>query len=210
MCLVTLCLLGCGTKVIDLRTHHNNQPIVEDSWIIRGTMEMKLDSHSRLLFLSSSPQEFPQPVSGSVAEFVKFSVSNANFIIPNALVNITPYGSLDVTNIYDNRLRVCGTTGKDKCKTAMLRIFTKGAGAGFWNAVDGYGAPILTTGNVVGLDVGGAYIVKTVTIPLLKFIVKFSDFSSNGQPLPIPIAIDFTDAPYGDYATTIIIQYALK
>lgn len=199
-------LMSCSrTEVIDNRTH--GQP---DPWIIRGEMEMKVDSFNGAFRLASAPQEFPQPVTGFVVEAVKFTVSNANFILPTYLVNQVNYGSLDVTSLYDNRLRVCGVNGREKCKTAALKIFTRGKGAGFWNEVDGYGAPILTNGNNVGLDVGGAYVVKTVNITPLKFVVKFSDFSPDNKPFQIPVSIDFTDAPYGDYATTLVIQYALQ
>jgi hypothetical protein len=174
-------------------------------------MEMVVNSSggyiwkSSALFLAGKSIEIPQPVTGTVVESVIFVLSNSNFVLPTTLTGIVSYGSLDVTAIYDNRLRVCGTDGKTRCKKAALRIFTRGNGAGFWNADDLYGAPILTKGNNIGLEVAGAYTVKSIDITN-KRVVKLADF---GGKLPIPISIDFNDAPYGDYSTTLIVQYLL-
>ena len=202
--MVFIFALSCSTKNINYRTNS-----FTDNWIMRGQAEMLVKSSPGLRSYSAS-QEVTQQVIGTVAESVKFNVSNANFIIPATLENEVSYGSLDLTNVFDNKLRVCGASGKDKCTAALLRIFTRGGGEGFWNAAEGYGAPIKTNAKVIGLETAGAYVIKTIPIPANKFVIKMSDFNASGKPLPIPVTINFSNAPAGSYSTVLVIQYALQ
>lgn len=201
---VAAMLLSCGPQ--DRRTHGTTPD--GEPWVLRGEMWMGLSqTEGNRMYLSSKPQEYPQPVAGTVAERVRFKVSNANFKLPENLDGILSYGSLDLVDLYDNNLRVCGQNGRAKCKKAMIKVFTRGEGPGFWNSEDEYGAPITTEGNVIGLEPQGLAF-RTIEIGLLKFVVKLKDFAA--PELQVPFSIDFTDAPMGTYSTTLVIQYLLQ
>ena len=90
------------------------------------------------------------------------------------------------------------------------RTYTTGvAGAGIWNAADGYGAP-LTTGSpasTIGLGTTGAVNVQSYTIPSNKNVLNLSDFT--GSP-KYTFAADFTNAGAGTYSTTLVIEYGLS
>jgi hypothetical protein len=181
-----------------------------DPWTMRGRWELTIANNDGVPTVHGiKTSEFTQPISGTVAAAVKFTVSNANFTPPPTFEGVVSYGSLDIKALSDNALRACGPTNTTRCTTAALRVYTRGGGAGLWNAADAYGAPIMTGGNVIGLDAAGAYTIKTVAIGS-KVRVKLSDFSPGGAAIPVPINVDFTDAPAGDYSSTIVVEYILQ
>jgi hypothetical protein len=166
---------------------------------------MQVDNTSPITSMARL-KEFPQPVTGRVAEAVKFTVSNSNFTLPPVLESMQSYGKLEITDLYDNKLKVCGPAGNKRCTKAAIRILTRGGGKGFWNAADQYGAPITTGSSTIDLEPNFT-LLGSINIPLTQMVVKLANFSSG--PLSIPISIDFTDSPSGDYSTTIVVQYLL-
>jgi hypothetical protein len=75
------------------------------------------------------------------------------------------------------------------------------------NAVDGYGLPISSGANNIGLDAAGAYIAATAAIGN-KRVLKLTDFG--GSTVPVPVSADFSDAAAGSYATTIVVEYVVQ
>ena len=124
------------------------------------------------------------------------------------------FGSIGLSTLTDNTLNLCGNNGHQHCNRALIRIYTTGqAGAGIWNDVDSYGAPITTgiTGatptNVVGLDAANAYELQSLSLPNSKHVVNLSDFS----PAPhYAVNADFTLAGSGSYTTTLVLEYGLS
>ena len=150
-----------------------------------------------------------QAISATVAANVQFTLSNQNFSTP-VPVDVASYGTLDITKLRDNSLAVCGPAGTARCTTAILRIYTTGKpGAGLWNSVDGYGVPILTTGHVVGLDVAGAYVLASTPVAAATRVVDLTQFTTTAT-YSIPVAVDFTNAGAGSYASTLVVQYLLQ
>lgn len=134
-----------------------------------------------------------------------------NFSPPAISNAVLDFGNIQVSDLLDNNLNLCGVGGDEQCGTALLRIYTTGtAGAGLYNAVDDFGAPILAGPNggalaTVGLDPANSIIVDAISIPASKHVVRLSDFTNQD----FQFQIDFTDAGAGAYETTLVIEYAL-
>jgi hypothetical protein len=137
------------------------------------------------------------------------TLDNNSLIVPAISSQLLSFGSIKITDLLDNDLKVCGSNGKQKCGTALIRVYTTGVGgAGLYNTLDGYGAPILagqTQLSPVGLNVSGAAVMQTIAIPNNKNVLRYSDFVN-----PIyTVNIDFSNAGTGSYSTTLIVEYAL-
>ena len=181
-----------------------------DAWTMRGRWELTIankDGMSSVRGIKTS--EVVQPISGTVAAALTFEVSNSNFTSPVTFVGPVSYGTLDITALSDNALRACGPTNTTKCTSAALRLYTRGGGAGVWNATDEYGAPITTAGNTIGLEAAGAYTIKTIVVGS-KTRLKLSDFSAGGAAILVPISVDYSDAPAGDYSSSLVVEYVLQ
>ncbi len=132
---------------------------------------------------------------------------------PQITSAVLDFGSLSISNLVDNNLKVCGTNGNQKCTHAFVRVYTTGtAGQGLWNSADGYGLPItvsMTAGQslgTVGLNAGNAVTAQSVAISANKNVFRQSDF---GATPSYQFNIDFSNAGAGDYATTLIVEYGL-
>ena len=153
------------------------------------------------------------PVSVIVSPNATLTVDSSGFAVPPISEAILDFGDIALTDVRDNSLRVCGTDGKTKCTKAVIRMYTTGvAGAGIWNAADGYGAPLLaklTGGTVqtVGLGSANAVTVQSITIPNNKNNIRFSDFT---QTPNYEIGADFTNAGAGSYSTTLVVEFGLS
>lgn len=183
-----------------------------DPYIVRGHWEMPMTAgaqnlrsfHSLLGNASSNA-----PIGATVTAAVTFSVSTANFVEPTNPIDSASYGSLDVTALRDNSLRVCGPNANQKCTTGAIRIYTTGtAGPGLWNTVEQYGLPITSGADTIGLAPAGAYVKATAAIGN-KNILKLSDFTVAAN-IPIPVAVNFADAAAGTYASTMVIEYLVQ
>ncbi|MBI3534292.1 MAG: hypothetical protein HY072_02220, partial [Deltaproteobacteria bacterium] len=156
-----------------------------------------------------------QGIGANVGELKRFVVDNKNFYTPPPGEGITSYGTLDVTDLKHNKLRICGVSGSDKCIKAGLRIYTTGTpGPGLWNAVEGYGLPILSSGNAIGLDSAGALTLYEYAIGPLH-VVRLCHFTQTAcpqdlgdpqEPFKIPVAVNFSDAAQGSYASKLVIE----
>jgi hypothetical protein len=134
------------------------------------------------------------------------------FLLPkisNAALN---FGSLAVTNLFDNSLSVCGSKANQKCGNAVIQMYTTGqAGAGLWNSVEGYGVPVnaqLDSGSTVqtlNTDASKT-IVQSYSIPTNVRTLRQSNFAN---ALKYNVTSDFTNAGSGSFTTTIVVEYGL-
>jgi hypothetical protein len=197
-------LAACGKKApIRLQTQSDpNAPFV-DKVVVKAHAEVNVHAGAR------NPSG-SQPVSVTLASSTSMTIDNSKFTVPAISNAVLSFGSLLVNTLHDNNLNVCGTDGKTKCGTALLRAYTSGvAGAGLWNATDGYGAPItasLTNPLTVGLGAAGAAIMQTFAIPASKHVIQLKDFTATPS---YAISVDFTLAGAGSYSTTLVIEYGL-
>jgi hypothetical protein len=139
-------------------------------------------------------------------------MDSSQFSVPPLTGDTLNLGILSISALKDNDLRVCGTNGKTKCTKAIVRMYTTGqAGAGLWNTLDGYGAPLKAglSGNpmqTTGLNAVAAVTLQEYTIPSTKNVLNLSDLS---QATSYAIEADFSNAGAGSYQTTIVLEYGL-
>jgi hypothetical protein len=177
----------------------------EQPYLIRAQWVVPLGGGAQTTL---APPSESQAIGGQVSPSVSFALSNANFVTPEA-VGIASYGSLDVTELRDNALRVCGTSGDQMCAAAHIRIYTTGTPMpGLYSDSEGYGAPILTGAQTIGLGPAGAATLASVAIGA-KRVLKLSDFTAV-TPLLVPVAVDFSSAPAGTYRSTLVVEYVLQ
>lgn len=148
------------------------------------------------------------PVTTALAPSTTFTPNVSSFVVPVMSNSMLDFGSVSITALFTNSLKLCGT-GNQKCGKALIRTYTTGGGPGFWNA-DGYGMVMtagLTPTNTVGFTSDNATTLQTYTIPSGRNTLRLSDFS------PTPVYLyqgDFTDAGAGTYTTTVVIELALS
>lgn len=209
--IVTLIMLvmvfGCGK-------HNGNTPqkdtmsFNEDEVVVHSQAMMDISvsgGEASILSITNNT-----PVSVVNAASSTMTVDTSKFVAPKITSTSLSFGTLAISALSDNDLMVCGASKNQKCGTAMIRMYTTGvAGAGLWNNVGKYGAPMtsqLTTPLTVGLNVAGAAVMQSFTIAATKNVVSLADFS----PKPTyTIKFDFSNAGAGSYATTVVIEYAL-
>lgn len=196
-----LLLTSCG------QTEMNFLGLRPDEFVVRARSEFQVTVDT-----DRSNASVTQPASAALPAATTFTLDNSGFAAPTPMSNgVMNFGTLQVSGLFDNSLRVCGTGGNQKCGNALIRIFTTGvAGAGLFNAVDNFGAPLTatltTTPLTVGLLVANAAVMQTLSIPANKSVVRLSDFS----PAPVyTFRSDFTNAGAGSYTTNIVVEYAL-
>jgi hypothetical protein len=209
--LYTICLtlfLGCGPVKSDDRSGPSlpNTPNPSEVVVVGTASFAVLVGPDGQLQLAST-----YPVVVNLAASSTFAISTTNFVVPAVTNAVLDFGTIAVTAASTNKLKLCGPGGNQKCTRALLRIYTTtAAGAGFWNGVDGYGAPMTAglTGALQAVALGqvNAVIVHSYTIPGNRNTVKLTDFS----PTPtFSFMGDFTDAGEGAYSTTIAVEFAL-
>ena len=215
--LITLSFSSCGDDSGNQRSADSlpNRPVPApaiDDAIVKGRWELEMTSSGENLsfgMLQTTKGSATQTISGVVAANVKFTVVSTNFSTPPA-TGLASYGTLNITSLSDNALRVCGAQGNQKCTEGEIRVFTSGSpGAGLWSAVEGYGLPITTGTATVGLNATEAASIKKVAILGNTRVLKLSDFAA-GNSLDIPFNVDFTDAAAGNYSTTLNIEYVVR
>jgi len=224
-CLVVGSLASCGT--VDKSSYRSEpKPKASDlnplrPYLLRARAVIDISSHE--LEASSTDSETAQnssmimqrlsvesyPIEGVVPARIVFDLAIDRFSAPEELIDVASYGFIDVVDLFDNSLRVCGESGREQCASASIHIFTSGTPEdGLWSEENGYGLPILTDTNTVGLDPEGAVTVSQVDVSLLR-VLRMSNFTADGR-IPIPIAVDFSDAGAGSYSSRLVIEYVLR
>lgn len=179
--LILLTLVSCGGS--------DNAP---DGSVVLSRMELTLIPFSVLA------------TSGSA------TFSTSQFIIPTISSTVLSFGSISITALSATNLNVCGNNGTKKCTSAVIRVYTTGvAGAGLYNATEGYGAPLRagqnTTLVTVGLGVINAAIVQSITLASNKTSLSLSDFLNPKYN----VQADFSNAGAGSYTTNLVFEFAL-
>jgi hypothetical protein len=133
-------------------------------------------------------------------------------------------GTITLSSLDDNSLRVCTGVGapSNKCNRLYIRVFTLGSNIsgsitgmqGFINVDENYGLDVLA-GNVlspVGFNsnanaasVVGAADVFVYTIPNSTNRVRLS----NVGPISFPVKVLLDNAGSGNYEMKLVVQYAL-
>lgn len=146
---------------------------------------------------------------------------DASELLPPVTIrnDILHFGHIALTAVTANDLTVCGVGGDEQCTRARIRTYTTGvAGAGFWNAVGGYGAPLsveqtivpfksIEAYSIVGLGSANAAIMTTLDISLLSTLT-LNDFYP-GAFGEYDFRSDFTNAGAGTYSTEIVMEVVL-
>jgi hypothetical protein len=217
--------VGCGDSTsVRRRTSGKYPPGMEpggesgaDNWQVRGrwTLPMTVKGaagafvgEDQLVMLSSAASN--QSVSASVAANVRVTVDNSSFGNPANYEGLESFGALEITDLRDNALRVCGAGGNQKCTQAAVRLYTTGTPSdGLYSSTEDYGLPISTGGNSVGLGTASAAMIATYAIGPNKHVMHLNDFT-NAASLSVPVAVDFTDAAASDYTTTLVLEYVTQ
>ena len=206
----TFSVSSCGriTQTIDQDVGKDGQ---NSGIVVRARAIIPLSNEP---FTSSTQQSaralsVTQPTTVSNSANSSMSLDNTLFLNPAISNTIISFGFLQISNLFDNDLKVCGNNGNQKCNTALIRTYTTDTDkAGFYNASDDFGAPI-TAGqsslSSVGLNAAGALTLQSISIPNNKHTIKLSDFANPKYNYQA----DFSDAGAGSYSTTIVIEYAL-
>jgi hypothetical protein len=175
-------------------------------WISRGKVVVEVVQDEMAEILGTGRRTYT--IRATVKASTRFTISTANFGTPASPIDgELSYGSLDVSALRDNNLRVCGSNGSQRCTAAKIRIYTEGTpGPGLWNAADGYGLPIRSAGHDVGLNAAGAHDVATIAVGPNAAVLQLADFTA-APPLAIPVAVDFSSAGVGSYRSTLVLEY---
>lgn len=141
---------------------------------------------------------------------------NTTALVPSMSTdgNTLDLGSITISDLRANKLKICGAGGNEKCTSAIIRIYTQelvgfaGIG-GFVNKTDGYGidtyAGKSTADTLVGLTSTNAATVQSYTIPSSDNKINLSDFPSPTYLMEV----DFSNGGAGSYEMTIIVELAL-
>ena len=218
--LTSMGLVNCGRKTAyELRgesSQNNPTPIGErgvDGAIVRARLTYPIEMGSRSLSqLTQATSVGEVPIQIQNAESVTSNLDVSQFIIPSISSSLLSFGSLSIEDLFDNKLRICGTSGKEKCTKAMIRIYTTGGGAGLWNSADGYGAPLLVSqaGGIastqVGYQVSGATVLQSLALDKSHNVLRNTDFT----PAPTyQIQADLRNAGAGTYEASLVVEYVL-
>lgn len=146
--------------------------------------------------------------------FTEAIFDDTELLAPPTISNaIMPFGNVKLTELLDNNLVRCGGGGNEQCERARVRVYTTGvAGAGFWNTVGGYGAPLWAQAPggsyvVVGLGTANAAYMNSTDISALNAFY-LSDMYDSIIP-PFNFRSDFRQAGTGTYSTEVVMDVVL-
>src|SRR4051794_40624654 len=88
-------------------------------WVVksRATVPLKTLTAHGVSTLTLSPT---QPIKVTNVPSTVMTLDATNFKAPTITNAPLDFGTLTVASLQDNNLRVCGTTGKDRCGIAMF------------------------------------------------------------------------------------------
>jgi hypothetical protein len=207
-------LSACGQQYSDQRNRRSTAPELNDVGtspysIVRGQWEVNVNAQmGGFGLLASTRGSATVDVTVNVAERVRFEVQTGDIAAPTDPEEGTEsFGFLTVDRLRDNKLKQCGINGDEQCTTGTIRIYTSGKpGSGMWHDDDGYGIPITSDGESIGVDQAGALDLASFAIGN-KRVLKLSDF---GGDIAIPLEVNFDDAGAGGYSVTLVVEYVLQ
>lgn len=193
-----------------------NTPL-DDGGIVRGRAEYQVYASNDYAILRFFKDLLPKAyaatgattVTYTNAASVSFTINVSNFAATGFTGDTLNLGSVALSTIDDNSLKVCGAGSNQKCTQAVIRVYTTGSVSGFVNTADAYGAPVhagsLNPGSAVGLNTAGAVQVQVVSIAANKNRLKIADF-----PTPTyNVTSDFSNAGAGNYNMNFVVEYVL-
>lgn len=164
-------------------------------------------------YASSVPGSGNTTVTFNNAPGVTFTISVSGLaptFTPTFTGETLNLGSIVISALTDNNLKVCGAGNNQKCTQAVIRMYTTGTTAGFLNTGDTYGVPVyagtLNPTTQVGLGQANAVIVQQVTIANGTNKQHLTDFPSPTYA----ITSDFSNAGSGAYSMAMTIEYVLN
>jgi len=154
------------------------------------------------------------PVTVTVQNESRFEVDTSQFGLPESLTaESLSFGSLLISDFFNNDIRICGANGRTKCGRLQIRMYTDQAGgAGLYNGDDGYGLPVYAklAGTATDLELGWtqaqSQLLQEVLIPASKNVLRVSDFALVPR---YEIQVDFTNAGVGSFETEIVLESIL-
>lgn len=213
--IVLLMLTGCGSTQPVFENIPQPGARAEDDGVVRGIAVVSVSNNNSgdlSRWFSFIPRVFAASdatvnVTYNNAPSVIYTVNVASFLPGTISVNTLPLGSFTLSAIRDNDLIQCSGVA---CTKAKLSVYTTGATAGFVNttASPNYGVPVFTTGafpsTAVPLGTPGLA-QDSIVIPATKNDVILSDFVTQH----FTVSSDFSNAGFGNYAMSFVIEYAL-
>jgi hypothetical protein len=234
-------LSACGTgntipRVDPIPLPPMNKP--SDEGIIRARAEidvqMNCDSlamHNFYKWFSLLPRAYAATGATTItynnAGVIAFTLDQTNLAVSPSFSGVTlNLGSLVLSNIDDNTLKVCGVGGNSRCTQAVIRIYNTNAPAdalpststiaGFVNvddAADLYGVPVyagsLNPSTALPYGAAGSVVVQTVSIPGNKKRLRLADFGAVGTRT-YDVSADFSNAGSGQYKMRLVVEYVLQ
>jgi hypothetical protein len=192
-------------------------PSLVDGSIVRATALVEVASfhttawHNIFFSNAYAASTATTVVTYNNAPSVTFTINAAALVAGSFTGDTLSLGSFTITALKDNHLNVCNPGGNTKCTTAILRVYTTGATAGFVNtsASPQYGNNVFTTGEnpatALPLSSPGVAIQTLSGMASSKHTVKLSDFS----PTTFSVTSDFANGGDGLYSMSYVVEYAL-
>lgn len=147
-------------------------------------------------------------------EIGKISIDSSK-IQPTESGDVLKIGTISISDLVVNKLKVCGVTHKEQCKHAVIRVYTEELEGfenieGFVNVSDGYGVPLYIQNGqgkyIVKLKEENSVVVQDHVIPPTQHKVKLSDFPNATYTL----TSDFSNAGFGSYEVSVVVELSLS
>jgi len=214
---------GCGGYYVtdNSPTPDINLPPVgeintEDNAVVRARAVLNVSSEQPSLltkfFNKLLPNAYAALASTTVtytnAAAVNFTISTAGLVQGSVTGTILSLGSITMSGVDDNHLKVCNPGGNTKCTQAVIRMYNTGSTAGLVHA-DGYAIPVyagtLNPSTALGLNVAGSVQVQNYTIPGNRNRVRLSNFASPTYA----VTTDLENAGSGSFSMVLVVEYVL-
>ena len=207
--IMALLLTACGSDTVDKRSHG-----ILMKYVAVGNATIDIYGISGLCLA--------EVINYTSTATSTIGIDTAGLLTPteDASGEFIDLGALGLDSIKVNTLKVCGVSGRDKCTSAIIRMYTNDLGGadtgfgGFVNTTDNYAeAPVTVTGTsgdvVIGHTLSAANTLSSYTIPVADRKLILSDFTDNTQLVSFPIIVDFSNAGAGAYEMSIEIEVAV-
>lgn len=152
-----------------------------------------------------------------------FTINTASFgtgmVVSGTDLNM---GSISVSGLDDNTLKVCTGAPSSKCNRLYIRVFTLGTAssgaitgvAGFINTAGSYGLDVLagTVLTPIGYNASPTAATVTNAATIYTYIIanNLNRVRLSNLSIPsIPIKADLSNAGNGGYEMNLVVQYAL-
>lgn len=197
--LILMAMVGCSCG--DIIDHRTKTPSPVKTWKVIATTNIHVDTLRGLAAVApiNTNITYTEPTKGT------FTLDTSGLATTITDLDTISLGTVALDTVNINRLKICGVGEDEKCTSALIRIYTTGAHAGFINTTEGYGVPFTADTVSVGLDAAGAIALDSYTIPASDRKLRNNDFTDTSWDL----SIDMGNAEAGDYEIDIVIEFLL-